>query len=186
MESINLITDLFKYNTGYLVKHLSSIDRQKLFIRPNVRLNPIVWIFGHIVVSRGSLIELLGGEPATWELSQYFNTGTKPLNDPSDYPPYDELMSSLGKLGTKLNRLIVEGSDALLNKQVWGNYDTIGKHVLSGYIHESYHIGQITYLLNQIEKTSMNQSRLKLSTTKKNNSTGKLLLDSLKSVLTVK
>jgi len=185
MESKDLITDLFKYNTGYLMKHLTSIDKSKLFIRPSVKLNPVIWIFGHIIVSRGSMIELLGGDPSYWELNQYFNSGTKPLNDPSEYPPFDELMTAMSKIGTKLNRLIIEGGDALLNKQVWGNYDTIGKHVLSGYIHESYHVGQITYLLNQIEKTSTAQSRLNLSR-KKNNSTGKILLDSLKSVLTVK
>lgn len=185
MESINLITDLFKYNTGYLMKHLMPIDKSKLFIRPSIKLNPAIWIFGHIIVSRGSLIELLGGEPSYWELNQYFNSGTRALNDPSEYPPFDEIMVALGKLGKKLNQLIIEGGDVLLNKQVWGNYDTIGKHVLSGYIHESYHIGQITYLLNQIEKSSTMQSRLK-SFKRRNNSTGKILLDNLKSVLTVK
>ena len=184
MESIKLITDLYKYNTGYLLKHFARIDKSILYSRPNHRLNPIVWIFGHIVVSRGSLSELLGGELENRNLSYYFSSGTKPLKDTSEYPSFDKILGSLSKYGAKLNRLIAEGGDSLLNRQVWGDYDTIGKHVVSSYIHESYHIGQISYLKNQIEKTSSRYS-LKF-TNKKKESTGKILLDSLKSVLTVR
>jgi hypothetical protein len=185
MQTINLITDLFKYNTGYLVKHLTPIDKSRLFIRPNHKLNPIIWILGHIVVSRGSLLELLGDEPETEALNLYFCSGTMPLNDPSEYPHFDEIIGLLGKLSTKFTRKIIEGGESLLNKQAWGDYDTIGKHVAAAYIHESYHIGQITYLLKLTEKPYI--PRLKIPNKKDDGTTTtKIFLNSLKSVLTVK
>lgn len=185
MQTINLITDLFKYNTGYLVKHLTPLDKSRLFIRPNYNLNPIIWILGHIVVSRGSLLELLGEEPKTETLNPYFCSGTKPLNDPSEYPHFDEILGQLGKLSTKLVRKIIEGDEPLLNRQVWGDYDTIGKNIISGYIHEAYHIGQITYLLTLTEKLNTTHPRLKIAN-KNGVGTGNVLLNSLRSVLTVR
>jgi hypothetical protein len=185
MQAITLISDLLKYNTGYLAKHLTPIDKSRLFIRPDFKANPIIWILGHIVVSRGSLIELLGEEPQTESLDPYFSSGTTPLSDPSEYPHFDEIMGMLGKLSTRLVRKIVEGGDSFLNRQAWGDYDTLGKHIAAGYIHETYHIGQITYLLNLTDKSAAFPNRLKLST-KKKESTGKIFLNSLKSVLTVK
>ncbi|MCD6161229.1 MAG: DinB family protein [candidate division Zixibacteria bacterium] len=185
MEIINLITDLFKYNTGYLVKHLSAMDKTLLFVRPDNKSNPIIWILGHIVASRGSLIEMLGEEPQIRELGYYFNAGSKPLSNPSGYPNIDEIMGQLGKLSTKLTRLIKDGGEALLNRQVWGQYDSIGKHIVSGYIHEAYHVGQISYLMNLVSKSNSAGYRFKLAG-KKVNSPGKILIDSLKAALTVK
>lgn len=185
MEFTNLITDLYKYNTGYLIKHITPMDKSRLFVRPQHNLNPIVWILGHIVVSRASMVEMLGDEIDMTTYSQLFGTGAKPLNDPSDYPHIDEIMGKLGRLGARLTRLLDEGGETLLNRQVWGAYDSIGKYIVNGYIHETYHIGQITYLINMIDKMNSARTSLKLAT-KKKNGTGKLLLDSLKSVLTVK
>ena len=185
MQINKLIADLFKYNTGYLIKHLTSIDKSRLFIRPNHNLNPIIWIFGHIIVSRGGLVEILGEDSNTASLSHYFTSGTIPLNDPSEYPHIDELMSKFRKLNAQLVRLINEGGESLLGKQAWGEYDTLGKHIISGYIHESYHIGQISYLFNLTSKTTSIAARFG-HVAKRKDGTGKILLDNLKSMLTVK
>lgn len=185
MQTNKLIADLFKYNTGYLIKHLTEIDKSKLFIRPNYNLNPIIWIFGHIIVSRGGLVEILGEDSQTANIVRLFSSGTVPLNDPSEYPHIDKLMSKFRNLNAQLVKLINEGGEQLLNKQAWGEYDTLGKHLISGYIHESYHIGQISYLFKLTSNPASGTSRFNY-TTKRKNSTGKVLLDNLKSVLTVK
>ena len=185
MEIINLVTDLFKYNTGYLVKHLSKTDRSKLFIRPDQKSRPAIWLLGHIVVSRGGMVELLGGDPKTGKLNLYFNAGTKPLTDPSDYPGFDEILGQLGKLCTQLTRLLKEGGESLLNRQVWGQYDSIGKFIVSGYIHETYHVGQISYLLNLVENATAAKYQVKLSNKRRGNQ-NKSIMESLRAVLTVK
>jgi hypothetical protein len=187
MQTVNLITDLFKYNTGYLVKHLMPIDKSQLFVRPSHKMNPIIWILGHIVVSRGSLIELMGDEPETGRLYPYFCSGTKPLNDPSEYPHFDDIMGLLGKTSTKLIRRIISGGDSFLSRSAWGDYETIGKNIVAGYIHESYHIGQITYLLSMSEKMNLKPSKLKISHKKDSaTKTSIFSLSGLKSVLTVR
>jgi hypothetical protein len=189
METITVISDLFKYNTGYLAKHLNSIDKSRLFIRPEGRQNPIIWILGHIVASRASLLGVLGEEPALDNLQYYFASGTFPLNDPSEYPHYDELMGQLGKLGTSLVRLINQGGENLLSTQVWGDYENIGKYLVNGYIHETYHVGQITYLLNLTGGLASMKAKLSTGARKKKTSTGKtgiFSISGLKSVLTVR
>jgi len=185
MKTENLISDLFKYNTGYLMKHIIPMDKSKLFIRPNQRHNPIIWILGHIVVSRGSVLELLGESPKILDLQSLFASGTKPLADPSQYPHSDYLMELLSKFGGQLVTHINNGGADLLSQQVWGAYDNIGKYLINGYIHETYHVGQINYLMSLTDSLASSKSRLKFAT-KKKNSTGKVLLDSLKSVLTVR
>jgi len=188
MEITTVISDLFKYNTGYLAKHLTSIDKSRLFIRPEQRHNPIIWILGHIVVSRASLLEILGEEIGLEDMRHYFSSGTKPVNDPSEYPHFDEIMGLLGKLGTRLVRHISEGGENLLSTQVWGDYENIGKYLVNGYIHETYHIGQITYLINLTSISTM-QAKLGQGAHKKKTSTSKtgvFSLSSLKSVLTVR
>ncbi|OQX91977.1 MAG: hypothetical protein B6D58_05250 [candidate division Zixibacteria bacterium 4484_95] len=185
MQTNKLIADLFKYNTGYLIKHLTEIDKSRLFIRPNYNLNPIIWIFGHIIVSRGGLVEILGEDSQTDNMVCFFSSGTVPLNDPSEYPHIDELMSKFRNLNAQLVRIIIEGGESLLVKQAWGEHDTLGKHLISGYIHESYHIGQISYLFKFTSNPLSRTTRFNYKT-KRKNSTSKILLDSLKSVLTVK
>ena len=185
MKTENLISDLFKYNTGYLMKHIIPMDKTKLFIRPNQRHNPIIWILGHIVVSRGSLLELLGESPKILDLHSIFASGTKPLADQSQYPHSDYLMELLSKFGAQLVSHINNGGAELLSQQVWGAYDNIGKYLINGYIHETYHVGQINYLMNLTGSLASSKNKLKFAT-KKKNSTGKILMDSLKSVLTVR
>lgn len=185
MEITTMISDLFKYNTGYLAKHLNAIDNSRLFIRPMQRFNPIIWILGHIVISRASLLEILGEETNLREFHDLFSSGTTPLNDPSGYPNIDEIMGRLGKLGTSLVRHINEGGENLLNTQAWGDYENIGKYLINGYIHETYHVGQISYLLNLTAKLESSKTKLSLGSRKKD-STGKFLISSLKSVLTVR
>lgn len=185
MEITTMISDLIKYNTGYLAKHINNIDKSRLYLRPLQRFNPIIWILGHIVVSRASLLEMLGEETRMREFHEYFSSGTMPLTDPSGYPHIDEIMGQLGKLGTSLVRHINEGGENLLNTQAWGDYENIGKYLVNGYIHETYHVGQISYLLNMTAKLQSSKTKLSLGARKKD-STGKFLISSLKSVLTVR
>lgn len=185
MHTNILISDLIKYNSRFLLKKISGIEKSLLFNRPNHNLNPMIWIFGHIVFSRAEMVEVMGLDPKAGELAEFFASGTFPRNDPAEYPHIDELATNLERLGDQIADLLNEGGDKLLARRAWGKYDTVGKHIVSGYIHESYHIGEINYLINFLEKSSLNSTRLNLAT-KKKSGTGKILLDNLKSVLTVK
>jgi len=185
MQTDILISDLFKYNSRFLLKKLGGIDKAKLFVRPNHNLNPAIWIFGHITFFRGELVELMGLDPQTNGLAEFFGSGTFPRNDPAEYPHIDELTTALERLDDQIVDALNQGGEKLLARRAWGKYDTVGKHVIGSYIHESYHIGEINYLLNLLDKGLSDQARLSLATRRKN-STGKILLDNLKSVLTVK
>ncbi len=191
MQVTTVLSDLVKYNTGYLAKHLNNIDKSRLFIRPDGYHNPIIWILGHIVVSRGSLLEVLGVEPGMEKFDRYFASGTYPLNDPSEYPHFDQLMSQLSKLGNSLVQQIGQGGDSLLQRQVWGDYENIGKYITNAYIHETYHVGQINYLLSLTAGMQSMKAKLSIGsgTRKKKASTGKtgvFSLSGLRSILTVK
>jgi hypothetical protein len=185
VQSNILIADLIKYNTGFLVKSLGGIDKSRLFIRPNYELNPIVWIFGHIIVCRGELVDLMGTAPGTLEYNDFFASGTFPKIDPSDYPHFDELMAMHEKLGAQLAELLINGGEQILSQRAYNKYETIGKHVVGEYIHESYHIGEIKYILRLTDKIGSALSPANANA-KKKNSTGKVFLDNLKSVMTVK
>lgn len=189
MQVTTVISDLFKYNTGYLAKHLNHIDKSRLFIRPDGYHNPIIWILGHIVVSRGSLLEVLGEDPDVEKLTRYFTSGTYPLNDPSEYPHFDILMKHLNKIGNSLVQQISQGGDNLLQRQAWGDFENIGKYITNAYIHETYHVGQINYILTLTAGMQSMQAKLSIGSRKRKTSTGKtgvFSLSGLRSILSVK
>jgi hypothetical protein len=174
--------ELLKFNIAYLARTLDGIAPSKFYIRPEERGNPLIWLMGHIVLNRGEIVELLGGDPSTRDLGDLFARGTKPSSNSSIYPQPAQLMTRFVKLASITDYLLKNCQEELLDKPSWSQFETLGQNLAYSYMHETHHIGQITYIVNlPAFKVPKKQTVFSREESKKN-STTKIVLDSIKAV----
>ncbi len=178
MFTTGLFAELLKFNLAYLARTLDGVSSDKFFIRPEGRGNPLIWLVGHIVLNRGEIIELLGGDPSTRDLGDLFARGTKPSSDQSIYPQPKQLMTRFMKLELLTDQLLKQCDPSLLSRPSRGQFDSVGQHLAYSYMHETHHIGQVTYVVNL---PAFKVRRVGYEAPKKS-STTKIVLDSIRSV----
>jgi hypothetical protein len=142
------IEGMFKMNTDIVTKGIAGILPEQWFLKPGVDSNHLMWVSGHLIVSRGSVLRSLGAEwAAPW--SSLFGRGTK-LVAPEEYPEVEEVRRAWDDVSGKLLASFVDSTAAVLAKPApKGPPSFDGK--ISGLVaflafHETYHVGQVSYL----------------------------------------
>ena len=142
----------YHFNERVLDKVLPSITPEDALRRPSNHSNHALWILGHVLYCRNSVIKLLGLPPA---LSQpwlpLFNRGSKIQQDPSAYPSWNELLEIRRELTPQLHKALSEAPEDLLETSAPANGAPSFDGKISGVIsffasHETYHGGQLGYL----------------------------------------
>ncbi len=183
MESITIFSDLLKFNSSFLIKSLAGIPDESYFIRPEKRGNPLMWLLGHIIVNRGEIVEILGGEPRLGNLADLFARGTYPQGNSSVYPSPEEMIARLAKISSLTDHLLKNVDPGLMDKASWGKFETVGQNLAFSYMHETHHLGQITYIVNLPGiKNVKKPSTIFKKPEERKNSTAKILISNLKSV----
>ena len=185
MQATLMLAELLRFNGLYLPKMIKDFPSGCYYVRPEYRGNPMIWLLGHIVLNRGEIVEMLGGDPRTGDLGDLFARGTIPENEPSKYPAPAELLKRFSKLVALTEQLIVKADPGLLDQKGWGRFESLGQNLAYSYMHETHHIGQISYLINlpairNIKKNGTSTFRK----FEKKETTTKLILDGIKSVFT--
>jgi hypothetical protein len=182
MQATLTFAELLKFNIAYLIRTLEGLPKEKYLVRPENRGNHVIWLLGHLVLNRGEIVEILGGDPATRDLGNLFARGTRPLSDQSQYPEPDKLMKRYIRLASITDHLLKNCDESLLDRPSWGQFETVGQNLIYSYMHETHHIGQITYVVNlpsvrgPKKQTSFNKPE------DRKTSTTKIVLESIKSV----
>ena len=185
MQAHSMIGELLRFNAGYLHKMVSNLPAETWYIRPGGRSNPIIWIYGHIIVNRAEIIEILGGDSDTGHLPDLFSRGTKPSIDKSVYPSPAKLIAKSNKMMLLTDELIKSCNSEMLDSPSWGNFDSVGQNLAFSYMHETSHIGQITYILNLPEIKASKRSKqdtFSKHIKNKNSTTTKIIVENIKSV----
>ena len=182
MQISAMFAELLKFNIAYLARTLEGIAPEKYYIRPESRGNPLIWLLGHIVLNRGEIVELLGGNPSTKDLGDLFARGTKPQSDTAIYPQPAQLMTRFVRLASLTDHVLKNCDDTLLDRPSWGQFDSLGQHLAYSYMHETHHIGQMTYIVNLPAIKVVKKQTTFARPDQKKPSTSKLVLDSIRSV----
>jgi len=83
------ITGTFKTNTDIVNRATEGILPEHWFLRPGDASNHLMWVAGHLVASRGTVLKTLGSEwSAPW--NSLFARGAK-LAPPDQYPGIAEV-----------------------------------------------------------------------------------------------
>jgi uncharacterized damage-inducible protein DinB len=135
-------------STGIFNKTVAGISDEKWLEQPGSDSNHMLWIAGHVVVSRASAAKLLGASwSAPWE--KLFSRGSKRV-DANDYPPGSEIQSAWQDVSEKLNVGLANATTETLSQptpQGMPNLDgTVAGTISFLCLHEIYHVGQMGYL----------------------------------------
>jgi uncharacterized damage-inducible protein DinB len=138
----------YHFNSDFLVKMVSDLSPDEWLRRPDGKCNHIAWIVGHVVWTRKALLARLGTEWSQPWLGM-FARGAKCEEDAA-YPSPATLLDAWREVSGILgNTLDTVSEEALAQPATKGPPSTNGKE--SGIvdflaIHETYHIGQASYL----------------------------------------
>jgi uncharacterized damage-inducible protein DinB len=138
----------YRFNSNFLTKMVGDLSPEEWLQRPDGKCNHIAWIVGHVTWTRKQLLGRLSTE---WSLPWLgsFARGAK-CEDDAAYPSpavlLDGWREATGVLESALDSV---SSDLLAQPATSGPPSADGK--ISGIvnflaIHETYHVGQASYL----------------------------------------
>jgi uncharacterized damage-inducible protein DinB len=142
------IAKTFESNTHLFKKSTEGIPAEKWLATPGDDSNPLLWIAGHVVVHRALIPKLLGREwSAPWE--KLFARGVK-LAASELLPGVDEIERAWAEVSAMLTASLNSASAEVLAQppaKLMPSFDgTIGGSIAFLSFHETYHLGQMSYL----------------------------------------
>lgn len=146
--AIVVAADNYRFNSRSLKQAVGDLSPDEWLKRPDEKLNHIAWIVGHMAYCRGRMLHFMGTE---WNEPglEIFGRGNK-IQPDSSYPSAESLLNSWSESGHTMAAAFESASEDLLDQPATqGPPSTNGK--ISGIvnfmaIHETYHLGQISYL----------------------------------------
>ena len=146
--AISTVVPLFRANDQLFHRALEGIKSEDLLRRPHNDSNPLIWVAGHAMTSRGSLTRIIGASVDNpW--SALFARGAS-VDANVSYPEVSDIISSWDTITEKLMSRLELVDDEELSKPApfpnpTGDKTKRGAVVFLNY-HETYHIGQMAYL----------------------------------------
>jgi uncharacterized damage-inducible protein DinB len=138
----------YKFNSGFLVKAVEDLSPEEWLTSPKENMNHIAWIVGHVIWTRKALLGRLGTE---WDQPWLglFARGTK-LDKTTEYPSPDTLLNAWRESSSVLETALESVSEEALSQPATKGPPSLDGKV-SGIVnflavHETYHIGQASYL----------------------------------------
>jgi hypothetical protein len=142
------IEEMFKTNTGLVKRATEGVLNEHWFLKPGDASNHLMWVAGHLIVSRAGVLKLLGTDwAAPW--SSLFGRGAK-LTTPDQYPVVEEIRTAWDDVSGQLLASFATTPPDVLAKTAPERTPSFDGNV-SGTIaflafHETYHVGQVSYL----------------------------------------
>ena len=142
------IASMFKTNAQVFAKATDGVPAEKWLVRPSNNSNHLTWVAGHVVVHRAIVAKMLGHQwSAPWE--NLFARGAQLVN-PEQYPDPAELQRSFKEISEKVASSLPGLSAETLRTPVPKGQPsldgTLGGSIALLCLHESIHVGQMTYL----------------------------------------
>jgi len=154
---IKLVTELYTLSEWMALRAFGGMKPEDMSVRPNDKANSFHWVFGHITASRYSLAKTLGlNENVTW--GKLFDRGEE-VHDASAYPSIDEIHAAFSDISLKLKGRLETLTEADLEVEppyvITGIEKSTAGIMAFLSLHESYHVGQLAYILKLHGRTSL-------------------------------
>lgn len=142
----------------YLLKTaLENLSDEELHRRGGPQSNSMLWITGHLTLSRCRMLKLAGGD-SDFRWTDLFSKGSA-IQTPSDYPALDQILESWDKtsnrLLTALPKITPEQLFAKSPQSLPGDDKSVRGALSFLVYHEAYHIGQMAYLRKMLGYDSL-------------------------------
>jgi uncharacterized damage-inducible protein DinB len=147
-DAIAAAGENYRFNSRFLKQTVSDLSPVEWLKRPGDNMNHIAWIVGHMALGRSRILHFMGAEWPQPAL-EIFGRGKKLLQD-SAYPSPQSLLSTWSEAGHTMAAAFENVPEELLAKPAPEGPPsldgTIGGIVKFMAIHETYHLGQASYL----------------------------------------
>ena len=146
--SFSNISGIFRANTDIINKAITDVKPEDWFRKPGDDSNHLMWLLGHVVVHRGSVLKALGVEwSSSW--APLFVRGSERVDD-AEYPSIEEMNAAWKQVSDQLKTVLSEPSAAVLEKPAREGIPSFDKKV-GGTVaflafHDAYHTGQVSFL----------------------------------------
>ena len=153
MNIIPLMQQGFASNSKRVAKLAENFSEDEAFFRPYDKVNHLAWQIGHLAFIRNTVIKLLSPSEKLESLGNErvnFAPGT-PLQANEMYATISENVGILQKRGERVIELLTN-----LTQEQWDAESpyklpfgtTVGSQIWTFFMHESFHLGEISYLKN--------------------------------------
>lgn len=104
------------FAVNYLRQLLEEVDPDDLARTPKtldgVALNPPAWVVGHVITTLRNLTWLLTGQGAPTEAwSKQYSAGSKPTDNPADYPTKQQLLDAFNEAAAAATQAVANATD---------------------------------------------------------------------------
>jgi hypothetical protein len=139
---------VFELNANLFAETLEGLGLEALRARCDGATNPLLWIAGHVGVSRSNLLGVLG-VPLAPPWAAQFERGAR-VTDDLDYPDVGQIRAHFatvsGALLAEVGRLDESALAAKVTASVPTADGTVGGCVTLFAWHEGYHVGQMRFV----------------------------------------
>jgi len=147
-KTIESVTLIFKLNNEMVTRALAGLTDEDSWKEPAGGGNPIMWLLGHVTISRAQLLRKLGAG-FDHGLGALFDRGSIRGAVPA-YPPRQVIETAWHDTRARMREGFAALTDEILSaaphgRPLPGVTDNAGLIAFSAF-HESYHIGQMGYL----------------------------------------
>ena len=147
-ESMAPLALIFAVNDGMMTRAVQGLSLDELWHRPSDRSNPMFWLLGHVVHTRGSALRLLGDSYTTgW--GEIFRRGAV-LATRDSYPTLEEIQRARDVIAPRLQARLAAATDDVLSGPAAVSptpaIKTVGDLIAFLAFHDSYHVGQLAFL----------------------------------------
>jgi uncharacterized damage-inducible protein DinB len=149
------VAQLFTLSEGLFRKSLRDLTHDELRKSPDEHSNSMLWIAGHMAYSRCIILNLLGvTKDRPWD--ELFARGASRKKEPGAYPGIDEIQKMWDNVSHQLRERLENLTAAELDSPSPREMPSADKSVLGALgffaFHETYHVGQLAYILTWLGK----------------------------------
>jgi uncharacterized damage-inducible protein DinB len=141
------IAMIFAVNEDFVLGALNGLPHEEMWHAPSDRNNAMLWVAGHVVQTRVTILGFLG-EPLDTGWGKVFDRGAA-LVDASQYPSRDEIERVMRDVSPRVRAKLMSLNDESLTRpatmQLPGT-KTVADELAFFAFHDSYHVGQMVYI----------------------------------------
>lgn len=140
-------TLIFSFNDGFVLQALQGLTHDELWRAFTDRNNPMLWVAGHVVQSRATVLQMLG-EPVETGWGNLFDRGAT-IQDGGRYPSGAEVERTMREVSPRLCAILSALSDEQLARPASfpiPGIKTLADELAFFALHDSYHVGQMAYI----------------------------------------
>ena len=138
---------IFANNDGLISKAIAGLTEEELWHRASDQTNPIFWMLGHVVHTRGALLRIVGEDYRTgW--GDIFQRGAS-LRERTAYPAFAEIERVRADIGRRIPERLALLTDDQLAQPSNGRFPgakTFADQIAFLALHDSYHVGQMAFV----------------------------------------